>query len=133
MSSHDPHRKKLDGQNRKIAVVDDDAAVRDSLRFLLETAGFPVATYASACQFLATIRTEWPGCLILDHNMPRVTGLELLAELRRRDFSAPIILMTAAPSAALHHRAAELGVGLVLAKPLMGDDLLGFVGCTLGS
>ena len=64
-----------------IAVVDDDAAVRDSLHFLLEVIGHQAATFASAAEFLKA-ETQWLGCLILDHHMPEMTGLELAERLR---------------------------------------------------
>lgn len=121
-----------DRRHRCVAVVDDDMAVRDSLRFLLETAGFKVLTYNSADQFLNATTCGCLGCLILDHNMPLVTGLELLAELRSRGIMLPAVLITAAASAELRGRAAALGAGLVLTKPLTGDDLLGFVFSALG-
>lgn len=119
-------------RSRCVAVVDDDMGVRDSLRFLLETAGFRVLTYNSADQFLNAAGCGCAGCLILDHNMPLVSGLELLAELRSRGIMLPVVLITAAASAELRGRAAALGAGLVLTKPLTGDDLLGFVLATLG-
>ena len=121
-----------DGRTRDIAVVDDDMAVRDSLRFLLEAAGFAVRTYNSADQFLNATGMWLPGCLIVDHNMPLVTGVELLAELRSRGIAVPAVLITAALSPELRGRALALGAGLVLAKPLTGDDLLGFVTAVLG-
>ena len=59
-----------------VAIVDDDAAVRDSLRLLLEVIGHPVQTFASAAEFLKA-EQHHPVCLILDHHMPEMTGLEL--------------------------------------------------------
>lgn len=107
-----------------IAVVDDDAGVRDSLRFLLETAGHAVETYESGARFLAEARPARVACLVLDQKMPQVTGLELLARLRQRGFAIPALLVASEPGAVLTRRAAELGALGVLEKPLAQDDLL---------
>jgi len=111
-----------------VAVVDDDEAVRDSLRFLLETAGFDVDTFASACQFLAAPVPRSPMCLLIDQHMPRVTGLDLLRQLKERGLDVPVALMTGSPSADLTQRAQEIGVAAVLEKPLAEEQLLRFVG-----
>ena len=109
-----------------IAVVDDDPAVLDSLRFLLEVAGYRVTTYGSAIAYLA-YDAEPHACLILDHHMPQMTGLELVARLRVWGRGLPVLLITGSPSPAIVARAAELGVQRVLEKPPLGDDLLSFV------
>ena len=66
------------GSHRLVAVVDDDDAVRDSLRFLLEIAGYSVATYASAAQFLLDAPVDQLSCLVVDQHMPDQTGLQLV-------------------------------------------------------
>lgn len=116
-----------DGRRRLVGVVDDDAAVRDSLRFLLEAAGFPVATFYSADQFLAAADADGVACLLLDQHMPQVTGLELLQRLRRAGRDLPVALMTGSPSAQLMRRALELGAVVVLEKPLTEQALFQFV------
>jgi two-component system response regulator FixJ len=111
---------------RKVAVVDDDVSVRDSLRFLLEVIGHPVETFASAAEFLkADLRLI--VCLILDHHMPEMTGLELAGRLRADGSGIPILLITGAPSPAITVRAAELGINRVLEKPPTEEDLLDFI------
>jgi two-component system, LuxR family, response regulator FixJ len=107
-----------------IAVVDDDAAVCDSTRFLLETYDFDVHTYQSGVDFLR----EDPviACLIVDYHMPGLNGLDLVAELRNRDRSVPtIIMITATTDPSVERRAAELGIRHVLKKPLSNQLLLG--------
>jgi two-component system, LuxR family, response regulator FixJ len=112
-----------------VAIVDDDTAVRDSLRFLLEVVVHPVETFASAAEFLkAEIRHL--ACLILDHHMPEMTGLELVERLRADGSSIPILLITGSPSPTIVARAAELGINRVIEKPLTEDDLLGFINTT---
>ncbi len=106
-----------------IAVVDDDAAVCDSTRFLLETYDFDVHTYQSGAEFLRD--SPAIACLIVDYHMPGLNGLELVSELRRRGGSVPnIILITATVDAMIEPRAAELGIQQVLKKPLSGQVLL---------
>ena len=64
-----------------LAVVDDDAGARTSLRLLLKSLGLAATTYDSAASFLASYDPEQPGCLLLDIRMPRMSGLELQEEL----------------------------------------------------
>lgn len=111
-----------------VAVVDDDQAVRESLRFLLETLGFDVDTFDSACEFLAASVRGEATCLIIDQHMPHLTGLDVLRVLRDRGVSVPVALMTGSPSAELARMAAELGATAVLEKPVAEDVLLEFVG-----
>ena len=114
-----------------VAVVDDDHAVLDSLKFLLEVLGYRVATYASAQDFLDHQGQEGPVCLILDHHMPSMTGLDLAQKLREGHVDLPILLITGSPSPAIVARAAQLGVERVLEKPPGEDDLLQFVNAYL--
>ena len=116
-----------DSHRPVVAVVDDDEAVRDSLRFLLETAGFDVTTFASACQFLTSPDRETRMCLLLDQHMPKITGLEMMRRLRERGQELPVALMTGSPSPELTRRAMELGVAEVMEKPLADDVLMRFV------
>ena len=107
---------------RTVAIVDDDDAVRDSLRFLLEVIGHPVETFASAAEF-EEAEMQRLACLILDHHMPEVTGLELVERLQVDGLGIPIVLITGSPPPAIAARAAELGIR-VLAKPVTDEDLL---------
>ena len=117
-----------------VAVVDDDDDVRESLRFLLETAGYDVVVYDSAQAYLERIADSPADCLIVDHHMPRITGVELLAQLRQRGAHVPTVLITGSPSPDLVRRATALGVSRVLEKPLADDALLRFVqGVTSGT
>ena len=117
------------GSHLKVAVVDDDDAVRDSLRFLLEAAGFSVATYGSAAQFLNEASFENLSCLVVDQHMPGQTGLQLINSLRSLGARMPVALITGSPSADLLRQASELGVAQVLEKPLNDEVLLHFLEC----
>lgn len=111
----------------RVGVVDDDTAVRDSLCFLLEAAGIAVASYGSADQFLADDDADDMDCLVLDQQMPVLTGLELLAWLRRGGVAIPAVLITGSPSPALTRRARALGGCQVMEKPFAGRDLLSII------
>ena len=115
-----------DDQHGVVAIVDDDLGVLDSLQFLLEAAGHAVAAHTSAEAFLQT-RAVRPRCLILDQHMPTMTGLDLAARLRSDGVDIPILLITAQPSATIVARAREVGIEMVLEKPLAENDLLDFV------
>jgi FixJ family two-component response regulator len=117
------------GPRPVVAVVDDDDDVRESLRFLLETAGYDVRVYESAQAYLDQLADRAPACLVLDHHMPQITGVELLAQLRQRGADLPTALITGSPSPDLVRRANALGVTRVLEKPLADDALLRFVRC----
>lgn len=116
----------IENRSHKVAVVDDDAAVLESFRFMLELAGFPVAAYPSALAFLERTGSQ-PRCLILDQHMPLMTGLELTARLRADGINIPTMLITSSPSPAIVARAAEIGVERVLLKPATETDLIAFV------
>ncbi len=109
-----------------VAIVDDDLAVLDSFRFMLELSGFNVATYSSAAAFLDS-REPHPHCLVLDQHMPGMTGLEMAARLQARGIAIPIMLVTAAPSPAIAARAAELGITRIFEKPPSEDELIRFI------
>ena len=113
---------------RTVAVVDDDQAVRDSLRFLLEVIGYTVEIFASAAEFLlANVRHF--ACLILDHHMPDMTGLELARRLRADGAVIPILLITGSPSPTIAANAVELGIK-VLDKPPSEEALIDFIDAT---
>jgi two-component system, LuxR family, response regulator FixJ len=116
----------VDGRARVVAIVDDDDAVRDSIRFLLEMAGCTVRSYDSP---LSMLDNGWRtlDCLVVDQHMPGVTGIEVLTRLRREGANLPVVLITGSISPDLERRAAELGAR-VMVKPLVEDDLLAFIG-----
>ena len=113
-----------------VVVVDDDPAVRSSLAFSLETEGIAVRVYETAAQLLAEVPPA--ACFIIDHRLPGMNGLDLLAELRRRQVTSPAILITTHPSAAVRARAAASGTVLI-EKPLLGEALFQEVRAALGA
>ena len=115
-------------ERQAIGIVDDDQAVRDSLRLLLEVVGHPVETFASAAEFLAA-GPRVLACLILDHHMPQMTGLQLAEKLHADGSSIPILLVTGLPSPAIVAQAAQLDIR-VLEKPPDEDGVLDFINAT---
>lgn len=98
-------------------VVDDDPDMRESLKFLIESAGIPVQSYASATDFLATFDSRRSGCLICDVRMPEMSGLDLFEHLSTRGNRLPVILMTAFADVPMAIRALKLGVADFIEKP----------------
>ena len=112
--------------DRKIYVVDDDADVRDSMRMLLEAAGFAVQGYASAIQFLAD-QIMKGGCLIADIRMPGMGGLELQEEIVKHGIEIPVIIMTGHADVPLAVQAMKAGAIDFIEKPFDDELMLGSV------
>ena len=106
-----------------IVVVDDDEAVRDSLRSLMESEGFEVRAFSNGHDLLNEASLPAIGCLVVDYNMPAMNGLELVSALRGRGVSTPAILITGNPTEYVRLRAAAIAV-LVVEKPWQGSYLL---------
>jgi len=107
-----------------IYIVDDDEAVRDSLRLLLEAHGMQVEDFGSTADF-ATAYSQHPrACLILDMHLPVTNGLDFLASHLCEGFALPVIVMTGRADDASRARAQELGVIAFLEKPVDGGELL---------
>jgi len=107
-----------------VFVVDDDEAVRASLKLLLKTLGLPAQTYASAQEFLATFDARRGGCLVLDIRMPGMSGLELQEELNARGAILPIIFITGHGDVPMAVEAMQRGAMDFLQKPFRDQDLL---------
>lgn len=110
-----------------VHVVDDDAALRDSLRWLLESAGLRVATYASAESFLEAYAAAQGGCLLLDIRMPGMSGLELQDELKRRGYTIPIVFITGHGDVPMAVNAVKKGALEFIEKPYNAQALLEMV------
>jgi FixJ family two-component response regulator len=109
---------------RTVYVVDDDDAMRDSLRWLLESAGYRVASYSSAERFLAAFRANHATCLVLDVRLSGLTGLELQQELNRKGANLPIIFITGHGDVPMAVQALKSGAFHFLEKPFEGERLL---------
>ena len=109
---------------RKVYVIDDDEAVRDSMRALLESFGIGVSDYASAGDFLARVSAPANGCMLLDLHMPGMSGLELYELMRRRGWDLPVIVITGRSDDLLKERASRACVVALLDKPVEEPTLM---------
>lgn len=117
--------------SRLVHVIDDDDALRDSLRFLLASAKFDVETYESATAFLAALPQIKGGCIVTDVRMPRLSGIELLRRLKSMSIDLPVIVMTGHGDIALAVDAMKEGAIEFLEKPFDDEVLLKAVGVAL--
>jgi FixJ family two-component response regulator len=106
-----------------VAVVADDAAVRNSLQFSLEVEGFVVHAYADCLALLNELEVGSYTCLIIDQSLRDLKALDVLAELRDRNITTPTILTVLHPSSGLLKRASDAGA-VVVEKPLFGNALI---------
>lgn len=106
-----------------IHIVDDDDAVRDSLKTLLESYGMAVRVYASANEFLENLDPRQRGCLILDLHLPILGGLDLIKIMRRQRIPLPVVFITGRSDKETRARAMEAGAVAFLDKPVPEESL----------
>lgn len=109
--------------HKSVFVVDDDDAVRDSLKTLLELQSFNVKTFETCQDFLKS-RSDDAACLVLDIHLPGMSGFELMEAMKRKERSLPTILITGRCDAAIRDRAKALGVVALLEKPIDFNELM---------
>jgi FixJ family two-component response regulator len=108
-----------------IDIIDDDEAVRDSTHALLETYGYDVRGHASAEEFLSHTG-EKGACLLVDHHMPGMTGIDLLEHLRAKGDQTPALVMTGRKDSSMEPRVARIGAKL-LNKPFDDHELVHWI------
>lgn len=123
----------MPSDNAIVHVIDDDEAVRQSLAFLLGTAGLEVRTYDSATAFLDALPNVVAGCVITDVRMPVVGGLELLRRLRKLKLAVPVIVITGHGDVPLAVEAMKMGAADFLEKPFDDEALLASVRSALNA
>ena len=111
----------------KVYVIDDDEAMRDSLRFLLESAGFDVTLFETAMGFLDALPGLDFGCVVSDVRMPGLDGIELLKRMKAGHSPFPIVIMTGHGDVPLAVEAMKLGAVDFLEKPFEDDRLIGMI------
>jgi FixJ family two-component response regulator len=109
---------------RRIAVVDDDAAVRKALTRLLETAWYEVQSFGGAMEFIDTLAQSIPACALIDMQMPDMTGLELQQYLANSGLGIPTIIITAHDEPGSRERCIAAGASAYLLKPLRKTALM---------
>jgi FixJ family two-component response regulator len=114
----------VDPKSKLIAIVDDDEAMQDSLRDLMEAAGLVARCFGSAEEFLESDLHTGAACLIVDIRMPKMSGLQLQAKLKEEECNVPIIFVTAHGDARMRIRAMREGAVEFLAKPFDHQVLL---------
>jgi two-component system, LuxR family, response regulator FixJ len=107
-----------------VYVVDDDVAVRNSLRLLLKSVGLPTQTHASASEFLQSYRPTHPGCLVLDVRMAAISGLELQRQLQLQGAALPVIFISGHGDIPMAVDAIQHGAFDFLQKPFRDQDLI---------
>ena len=115
-----------------IAIVEDDAGFNLALERLLRASGFATKAFLSAEDFLASAAPESHGCVILDINLPGMSGFELCEHLSASGRSPPVIFITAEDGQAVRERAYRISGNACLRKPLVGAVLLEAVRVQLG-
>src|ERR1700730_16266619 len=108
----------------EVYVLDDDVSVREGVGSLIRSVGLKVRTFASAQEFLASLRKERPSCLVLDIQLPDINGFELQQELATKDIQIPIIFLTGHGDIPMSVRAIKAGALEFLTKPFDEEYLL---------
>lgn len=110
-----------------VHVIDDDDALRDSVRLFLVNEGLSVRTYASATDFLDGLDSAPAGCVVTDVRMPGMSGMDLLAHIAGKGLALPVIVVTGHADVPLAVRAMKQGAIDLLEKPFQADELIGAV------
>ena len=111
----------------RVHIVDDDEAMRDSLKWLLESRGLKVELYHSAEVFLHALNCGFCGCLVLDVRMPGMNGLDLYEQLRARASTLPVIFITGHGDVPMAVSALKKGAADFIEKPFNNQDMLGLI------
>lgn len=122
----------MTGLGATVYIVDDDEAVRDSMRLLLESSGFLARDFARADLFLRADSADM-GCLLLDLHMPGISGLELLRMIRARGVSRPVIVISGRRDPVLDAEVWAAGASALLSKPFDDQQLLDLIQRALGA
>lgn len=122
-----PEKKEIDDPRPTVFIVDDDQAVRDSLKWLISSVGLNVETYASAQEFKESCDPERAGCILMDVRMPGTSGLELQREMRERPICPPVIIVTGHGDVQMAVRAMKDGAFDFIEKPFNDQVLLDLV------
>jgi FixJ family two-component response regulator len=107
-----------------VFIVDDDASMRDALKNLFRSVGLNAETFGVAQEFLSTVRSKGPGCLVLDVRLPGLSGLDVQRQLADANIQIPIVFITGHGDIPMSVRAIKAGAVEFLTKPFRDQDLL---------
>lgn len=107
-----------------IAIVDDHESVRSALGSLLRSYGYLTTCFDSAESLLAGVSLDTYQCIVSDLQMPGMSGIDLLEQLRRQGSATPLIMITAFPEPAVRLRVLQSGASCFLSKPFQSNDLV---------
>ncbi len=116
--------KNIPANAATVFIVDDNPAVRDAIRWLVQQVGLNAKTYSSAQEFLAAFRSDMRGCLVLDIRMPGLSGIELQEKLAQTGVHLPVIIVTGHGDVPITVRAMKAGAFEFLQKPFNDQALL---------
>ena len=114
-----------------VFIIDDDSSARRGLTRLVRAAGMNAESFASAADFLASGKTDGPGCIVLDVTMPEMDGPSLQERLVKAEYSMPIVFLSGQADISTAARAMKMGAVDFLTKPVEPDDLLDAVRVSL--
>ncbi len=117
-------RDVVDRHGHVVILVEDDAGLRGALERVLRAAGFESQSYASAEAALADHRLEWADCLVVDLNLPAMSGLDLVDRIRQHGVTVPTVLITAHDEPRVRDEVRRRGIQHFLAKPFLGSALV---------
>jgi FixJ family two-component response regulator len=112
------------GADSVVFVVDDDSSIREAIKNLISLEGIRVETFGTAQEFLRSKRPDVPGCVVLDVELPGLSGLDLQSELAAHGIKLPIIFITGYGDVPMSVRAMKAGALEFLTKPFRDQDLL---------
>jgi FixJ family two-component response regulator len=115
------------GSESIVFVIDDDPAMRDSIKFLFQSVGLQTVTFASAAEFRQATLPDVPSCLVLDVRLPGLSGLEFQAELARAHIAIPIVFMSGHGDIQMTVKAMKAGAIEFLEKPFRDEEMLNAV------
>jgi FixJ family two-component response regulator len=107
-----------------VYIVDDDESVRTALSRLMRSAGIESRAYESSERFLGEVRNEGYACILVDMTMPRMSGMELIARLKEKGITNPVIALSARDDDEIRQLARNLGVRFFLRKPVDDQALI---------
>ena len=115
----------------RVAVVDDEESVRKALARLLRSAGFEVESFASGTEYLNSLQTKKPDCLVIDLHMPVLNGLDVINKMSEKGFKIPTIVITGYDGMGMTQRVITAGAITCLHKPVDDESLISaLMSCT---